>query len=322
MALFESLEGAWVAVQVRANRERTVASDLERHGYAPFLPTYRFRQSPHASGLRRALFPGYLFCAYTLANPYRILQSPGVVRIVGIGREPMAVPTSEVEAIMRITACESTVECWRSWDVGQRRCGSCPVRQRPGRHAGDGAQRHQARGRSHDPPARRGRGDQSRGHRSLQHTGVAAVHAVCASHGRCPAVPTGTSMNGVCHTTSRTAITAIGFVTTPRWRVQAGAGRSTLGQCERGGPSPRARHRGRRAARLAPHRAPRRREPVAPAGAASRLRMRARVPGIRLRARSCGVGPGRCGPLRAAGRRWVGRAARRRGKCVAPAQRR
>ena len=32
----------------------------------------------------------------------------------------MAVPTSEVEAIMRITACESTVECWRSWDVGQR----------------------------------------------------------------------------------------------------------------------------------------------------------------------------------------------------------
>ena len=27
-------------------------------------------------------------------------------------------------------------------------------------------------------------------------------------------------MNGVCHTTSRTAITAIGFVTTPRWRVR------------------------------------------------------------------------------------------------------
>lgn len=120
MGISGALDGAWVAIHVRVNREWTVAEELARHGYEHFLPTY-VPQQP-STGRRSALplFPGYLFCRYAIHNPHRIVQTPGVLQIVGIGRMPIAVPEAEVDGIRRIISLGIHSEPWRFLEVGQR----------------------------------------------------------------------------------------------------------------------------------------------------------------------------------------------------------
>lgn len=120
MGMSSALDGAWVAIHVRVNREWTVANELARHGYEQLLPTYVPRQQASGRRAPQPLFPGYLFCRYTLNNPHRIVQTPGVLQIVGIGRTPIAVPDDEVEAIRRVVMLGIHSEPWRFLEVGQR----------------------------------------------------------------------------------------------------------------------------------------------------------------------------------------------------------
>jgi transcription antitermination factor NusG len=49
--------------------------------------------------LERPLFPGYVFCRFDPIHRLPILTTPGVVSIVGVGKEPAPISDSEVEAI-------------------------------------------------------------------------------------------------------------------------------------------------------------------------------------------------------------------------------
>lgn len=120
MALLGTLEGAWVAIQVRVNREWTVAEELARHGYEHFLPTYDARPATRRRRPASPLFPGYLFCRYTLLNPFRIVQVTDVRRIVGMGHIPLPVPEDEVESIRRVLSLGAYSEPWRFLEIGQR----------------------------------------------------------------------------------------------------------------------------------------------------------------------------------------------------------
>jgi transcription antitermination factor NusG len=45
------------------------------------------------------LFPGYLFVRIAAAERIRVIEVPSVVTIVGRGREPVALPDSEIESL-------------------------------------------------------------------------------------------------------------------------------------------------------------------------------------------------------------------------------
>jgi transcription antitermination factor NusG len=112
-------ENDWVALLVRVNHESAVAAQLGRHGYERFLPLY----TPPRSARSRAaypLFPGYLFCRYQHLNPYRIVQVPAVIRVLGGDAGPAVVPAEEVEAIRRVIASGVHSEPWRFLQAGQR----------------------------------------------------------------------------------------------------------------------------------------------------------------------------------------------------------
>jgi transcription antitermination factor NusG len=99
----------WFAVRVKSNCERTVATLLEQRGYQRFLPTCKVRTcwSDRVKSADRILFPGYVFCSF---NPYcrlPILSTPGVLHVVGIGKEPT--PVSEVEMRALWTTLQSGV---------------------------------------------------------------------------------------------------------------------------------------------------------------------------------------------------------------------
>jgi transcription termination/antitermination protein NusG len=114
-----SMEGEWVAVQVRLHRERPVARTLEEHGYEGLLPI--IKAAPRSSRTReQVLLPGYVFCRYQERPAYRIIQAPGVLRIVGVAGRPLPIPWEELEAVQRIAESGLFAEPWRFLRSGDR----------------------------------------------------------------------------------------------------------------------------------------------------------------------------------------------------------
>jgi transcription antitermination factor NusG len=115
------LDSRWYAVSVRSNFERVVAQSLRQKEYEILLPAYlsKRRWSDRTKMTECALFPGYLFCRMDLQQRVPLLNTPGVVSLVGVGRCAMPVDTAEIEAIQRIVASGLPVEPTPFLKVGQ-----------------------------------------------------------------------------------------------------------------------------------------------------------------------------------------------------------
>jgi transcription antitermination factor NusG len=96
----------WYALQVRTRFERAVAEHLVGKGYEWFLPLYKDKKrwSDRIKELQSPLFPGYLFCRFDVLKRLPILQTPGVIQIVGYNRQPISVDESEIAAIQTLVA--------------------------------------------------------------------------------------------------------------------------------------------------------------------------------------------------------------------------
>jgi transcription antitermination factor NusG len=51
--------------------------------------------------VEQPLFPNYVFVSLQRRDYIRVLQTPGVLLLVGCGREPAPLPTSEIESLRR-----------------------------------------------------------------------------------------------------------------------------------------------------------------------------------------------------------------------------
>ena len=94
----------WYALRVRPRYEKMVASTLVTKGYEGFLPLYRHRSrwSDRMREVLLPLFPGYLFCRFDVNKRLPILVTPGVIQVVGIGRELYPVDDDEIAALKSI----------------------------------------------------------------------------------------------------------------------------------------------------------------------------------------------------------------------------
>lgn len=82
----------WFALQVRHRSENTVASILRDKEFEIFLPLSKSRRvwSDRITELMLPLFPGYVFCCFSLLDRLvPVVGSPGVIRIVGVGKTPV-----------------------------------------------------------------------------------------------------------------------------------------------------------------------------------------------------------------------------------------
>jgi transcription antitermination factor NusG len=91
----------WYAAYTSANHEKKVAAEISRRGVESFLPLYRAvrRWSDRRVELEMPLFPGYVFVHLALRERLRVLQVPGVAKLVGFGGLPVALPDEQVEAL-------------------------------------------------------------------------------------------------------------------------------------------------------------------------------------------------------------------------------
>jgi len=94
-------EQHWYAAYTRANHERQVAAQLQARAVKHFLPLYGStrRWKDRRVRLDLPLFPGYVFVRLPLRDRLRVLQIPSVVRLVGFGGFPAALPDDQVEVL-------------------------------------------------------------------------------------------------------------------------------------------------------------------------------------------------------------------------------
>jgi transcription antitermination factor NusG len=112
----------WYALQVYQRAEKTAAQLLKQKDYEVFLPTYlvKRRWADRVKVFEQPLFPGYLFCKLNPQVRLPVLTTPGIVSIVGTGKEPVAIPESEVDAVWRIVRSATSAEPWPYLQCGDQ----------------------------------------------------------------------------------------------------------------------------------------------------------------------------------------------------------
>jgi transcription antitermination factor NusG len=118
----EYLEQHWYAVQTCANHEKRVREQLDLRAVETYLPVYGSvrRWKDRRVHLELPLFPGYVFVRLALRDRLPVLQTPSVVRLVGFGGRPYALPDGEIEMLRQGLTPEMRAEPYPYLKVGQR----------------------------------------------------------------------------------------------------------------------------------------------------------------------------------------------------------
>jgi transcription termination/antitermination protein NusG len=91
----------WYAIQTRSRHEKVVRDQLAAKGIAQLLPIWRKRSAwkDRIKVVEVPLFSGYLFSYFPLQDRVAVLETIGVVRIVGICGKPVPVPDEQIAAV-------------------------------------------------------------------------------------------------------------------------------------------------------------------------------------------------------------------------------
>ena len=120
----ESAAMNWYAVQTRSRHEKMVARQLERQGFATFLPlTTQLRQwSDRRKQVELPVFPGYAFLrmVYQPEQRLRVLSTEGIVSFVGVHGQGIPIPDKQIEHVQMLMAAETPLESHPFLKVGQR----------------------------------------------------------------------------------------------------------------------------------------------------------------------------------------------------------
>jgi transcription antitermination factor NusG len=110
----------WYAAYIMPRHEKVVADQLSKRDIESYLPLYR---TIHRWNGRRAevdlpLFPGYVFVKTPIVNRVRVLEQPGVIRLVGVNGRATPLPDEEIEKL-RTSLALCTAEPYPFLAVGK-----------------------------------------------------------------------------------------------------------------------------------------------------------------------------------------------------------
>ena len=100
----------WFALQTRSRQEKVVRTQLGLRNIEHFLPTTRrlSQWTDRKVQIEVPLFAGYCFARFSSSDRLPVLQSRGVLRVVGPSGRPESIPEDEIESlrILVSTSCE------------------------------------------------------------------------------------------------------------------------------------------------------------------------------------------------------------------------
>jgi transcription antitermination factor NusG len=103
MELLYPTQTSWFAIQTRYRYEHRIASDLSAKGLENYLPVLNevHEWKDRKKSLEVPALGGYLFARFepTQRNRVRVLETTGVVRLLGNQIQPEAVPDGEIESL-------------------------------------------------------------------------------------------------------------------------------------------------------------------------------------------------------------------------------
>jgi transcription antitermination factor NusG len=115
-------DSSWYAVFCLPQNEKSVARHLALREVEAFLPTYEtVRVWKNRQRVRTVLplFPTYLFVHINCRQRCRVLESPGVIHIVGNGRDHVPVPDAAIE-LLRSGVQGRNMEPYRELVAGKK----------------------------------------------------------------------------------------------------------------------------------------------------------------------------------------------------------
>jgi transcription antitermination factor NusG len=123
-----ALERKWYAVFTVPQNEKSVVKQLGLREVESFLPTYetvKVWKNRQRVRIILPLFPTYLFVHIHIRERVKVLQTPGVLQIVGCGRTSIPLSDAEID-FLRSGLCGKKIEPYRELVVGQKvriKCG-------------------------------------------------------------------------------------------------------------------------------------------------------------------------------------------------------
>jgi transcription termination/antitermination protein NusG len=112
----------WFALTVRHQHERRTSDALQDKGLETLMPVYRSRRAwtDRVKEIEAPLFPGYLLCRFALEEKLRVMNTPGVAKIVGFGGAPVPVRESEIEGLQAVISSGLALRPWPYLKAGDR----------------------------------------------------------------------------------------------------------------------------------------------------------------------------------------------------------
>ncbi len=118
----ESVIPQWYVAYTSANHEKRVTEQLLQRSVEHFLPLYESvrRWKDRRMNLQLPLFPGYVFVRLSLCDRLKVLQVPGVARLVGFNGQPAVLADREIEVIRASTVAHLYARPHPYLTVGRR----------------------------------------------------------------------------------------------------------------------------------------------------------------------------------------------------------
>ena len=121
-SLSPSEHRTWYVAYTCAHHERRVAEQFKRKEIEHLLPLYEScrRWKDRQIYLQFPLFPSYIFVRMALTDRMSVLQTAGVVRLVGFGGNPTPINEEEIVSLRRALVDARRVQPHPYVTVGQR----------------------------------------------------------------------------------------------------------------------------------------------------------------------------------------------------------
>lgn len=102
-------EPQWYAVYTRSRAEKKLFSWLQQKEVECFLPLKKTlrQRSDRKKWVELPLIPSYLFVRITEKEHFKVLNTPGAVRYVSFGGQPVSIPEEQIFSLNNLVAKKS-----------------------------------------------------------------------------------------------------------------------------------------------------------------------------------------------------------------------
>ncbi len=111
----------WYAVYTMVRHEKKVNDSLAEKNIETFLPLREVlsKWKDRKKRVRIPLFPGYLFINIPLQDRWNVLNTSGVVKILGVNGNPVPVSLEQIEAVRRVLESKVEYDCYTYFTQGR-----------------------------------------------------------------------------------------------------------------------------------------------------------------------------------------------------------